>query len=191
MKKRILAVVMTACLFATAFVSSASAAVAPEVVSEIPVQYRFCPGAVIEDDVFGEIEVLGNAYTQGWEIKIVGGDWIPYDGLALDKYDDGATIRYFAANEAGDYDYSNECVISIAHNPIGAYKMDGMYHWRDCDDCGGQANKEGHNHLGEGMDQAAVDQNICTVCGHQRTPQYTGIKAFLAWIMNLISSLLG
>jgi hypothetical protein len=41
------------------------------------------------------------------------------------------------------------------------------------------------------MDDAAVKNNICKVCGHQRTPQYTGIKAFLAWVMALIASLIG
>lgn len=191
MKKKIFAIVMSVCLFATAFVFSASAAVAPTVNTEIPIEYRLCPGAVIEDDIFGEIEVLGNAYTQGWEIKIVGGDWIPYDGLPLDKYDDGASIRYFATNETGDYSYSNECVIKIAHNPSGKYESDGMNHWRECADCGGQANKGAHTHLDGGMDETAVKENICKVCGHQRTPQYTGIKAFFAWIMALITSLIG
>lgn len=186
--KKILAIVMTACLLVTALISTASAAVAPEIVSEIPVKCRICPGDVLENDRFGEIEILGNAYTQGWEIKVVGGDWIPYDGLPLDKYDDGAYIRYFAANEAGDYAYSNESLVSVAHNPIGSYKSDGMNHWRDCDDCGGQANKGAHTHLNDSYNPT---ENICTVCGHQRTPQYTGIKAFLNWIMTLISSLLG
>ena len=189
MKKKILAIVMTACIFVTAFICSTSAAVAPVVNTEIPVEYRFCPGSVIEDDVFGEIEVLGNAYTTGWEIKNANGDWAPYNYTALTQYDDGATIRFFAANEAGDYDYSNECVIKIAHNPIGSYKSDGMYHWRDCADCDGQAQKGSHTTLGEGMDDAAVKDNICKVCGQQRTPQYTGLKAFLAWLMNLITSL--
>lgn len=188
MKKKIFAIVMSVCLFVTAFATSASAAVAPEIISEIPVEYRICPGDVIEADFFGEIEILGNAYTQGWEIKVVGGDWIPYDGQPIDKYDDGATIRYFAANEMGDYDYSNECVISVAHNPSGSYKYDGMNHWRECDDCGGQANKEAHTHLNDSYNPT---ENICTVCGNQRAPQYTGIKAFLNWIMTLISSLLG
>ncbi|MBR5441929.1 MAG: hypothetical protein IKV44_03160 [Clostridia bacterium] len=191
MKKKILAIVMTACIFVTAFVTTVFAAIAPQINSEIPVKYRFCPGAVIADDVFGEVEVIGNVYTQGWEIKIVGGDWIPYDGEGLDQYDNGASIRYFAANEAGDYAYSNECVIEVAHNPIGSYKYDGMNHWRDCADCDGQANKGAHTHLGEGMDETAVKENICKVCGQQRTAQYTGIKAFLAWLMSLITSLIG
>ncbi len=191
MKKKILAIVMTACIFVTALICSASAAVAPSVESEIPVEYRFCPGAVIEDDVFGNLTVVGNAYTTGWEIKLVGGDWVPYNYTALTQNCDGAFIRFFAANEAGDYSYSNECVITVAHNPIGSYKSDGMNHWRDCADCDGQAQKGGHTHLGEGMDDAAVKDNICKVCGHQRTPQYTGIKAFLAWVMALITSLIG
>ncbi len=191
MKKKILAIVMTACIFVTAFICSASAAAIPEIVTEIPVEHRFCPDSIITYDVFGEIEVLGNPYTEGWEIKVVGGDWVPYNGEALTQYYDGAYIRYFAANEAGGYAYSNECAIVIAHNPIGSYKSDGMYHWRDCDDCDGQAQKGGHTHLGEGMDDAAVKDNICKVCGHQRTPQYTGIKAFLAWLMSLIATLIG
>lgn len=191
MKKKILAIVMTACIFVTAFVCTALAAVAPEVNTTIPPEYRVCPGTILEKDFLGEIEVVGNAYSQGWEIKIVGGDWIPYDGEPIDKYDDGASIRYYACNEAGDYSYSNECIIAVAHNPIGSYKSDGMNHWRECNDCGGQAQKGAHTHLDEGMDQAAVEDNICKVCGHKRTPQYTGIKAFLAWVMALITSLIG
>ena len=46
MTKKIFAIVMSVCLFATAFAFSASAAVAPTVNSEIPIEYRFCPGAV-------------------------------------------------------------------------------------------------------------------------------------------------
>ncbi|MBO5896179.1 MAG: hypothetical protein J6Q83_02665 [Clostridia bacterium] len=189
MKKKILAIVMTACIFVTAFVSTAFAAVNPEIDTEIPVKARFCPGAVIADDSLGEIVLIGNPSSYGWEIKIVGGDWIPYDGEPLDQYDDGALIRYFAANEAGVYAYSNECVISIAHNPIGSYKYDGMYHWRECSECNGQANKGAHTTLDEGMDDAAVKENICEVCGQQRTAQYTGLKAFFAWLMNLITTL--
>lgn len=191
MKKKILAIVMTACIFVTVFICSASAAVAPEVVSEIPLEYRFCPGSAIAYDTFGEIEVLGNAYTEGWEIKVLGGDWVPYNGNGLSQSYDGASIRYFAANEAGDYSYSNECVIRVAHNPSGKYEYDGMNHWRECADCGGQADKGAHTHLGEGMDDAAVKDNICKVCGSKRTPQYTGLKAFLAWIMSLITTLIG
>ena len=191
MKKKILAIVMTACIFVTAFITSAFAAIAPVVETEIPVEYRFCPGAVIDDDVFGEIVVSGNACSTGWEIKTVGGDWVPYNYTALVQSQNGASIRFFASNDVGDYDYSNECVITVAHNPIGSYKSDGMNHWRDCADCDGQAQKGAHTHLDAGMDAASVKDNICKVCGHQRTAQYTGIKAFLAWLMTLITSLIG
>ena len=188
MTKKIFAIVMSVCLFATAFAFSASAAVAPTVNSEIPIEYRFCPGAVIEDDVFGEIEILGSVYTQGWEIKIVGGDWIPYDGLPLDNYDDGASIRYFAANSVGGYAYSNEALVVVDHNPIGDYKYSGTDHWRDCADCDGQACKGGHTTLGSDATQA---DNVCKVCGQRRTSQYNGLLAFWEWLMALITSLIG
>lgn len=188
MKKRIFAIVMSACLLITAFTSMASAAVAPEVATEIPIEARICPGAIVEKDIFGEIEFIGTPYSHGWEIKVVGGDWIPYDGEPLDKYDDGCSLRYFACNSVGDYSYSNECLVKVAHNPTGPYKYNGTDHWRECADCGGQANKGAHTHLDDSYDPAA---NICTVCGNQRAPQYTGIKAFLNWIMALVASLLG
>lgn len=187
MIKKILSIVMCVCLLMGLAAFSVSAAALPTIEAEIPVVVRICPGTTVEDKLDAP-EVTGNIYSQGWEIKFVGGDWIPYDGEALDKYDDGCQLRYFAANAVGEYVYSNECVVTMAHNPQGSYKYSGTDHWRECADCGGQADKGGHTHLGADATSAA---NICQVCGHKRTSQYTGILAFWEWIMALIGSLLG
>ena len=189
MKKRVLATMLTVCLLFSVMACMASAA--NVTVGEIIVSKRICPGDVIDFDFIERPAIEGGVFSEGWEILSEDDVWIPYDGEPIDKYDDGATIRYYACNEAGDYSYSNECIIAVAHNPIGSYKSDGMNHWRECNDCGGQAQKGAHTHLDEGMDEAAVKDNICKVCGHKRTPQYTGIKAFLAWVMALITSLIG
>lgn len=186
--KKVLSVVICACLLMSVFAFGASAAALPTINGDIPPVVRICPGTTIQDKLEAP-EVTGNVYSQGWEIKFVGGDWIPYDGEPLDKYDDGCYIRYFATNAVGEYVYTQtESAVTMAHNPQGNYKYNGTDHWRDCADCGGQAEKGGHTHLGSDATAAA---NICTVCGHQRTSQYTGILAFFEWIMALIGSLFG
>ncbi|MBO5462654.1 MAG: hypothetical protein J6A49_05010 [Clostridia bacterium] len=185
MTKRVLSAILSVCLLFGVFSCFASAAAIPTIDSEIPVKVRICPGRVIDIDA---PEVNGNVYAQGWEIKVVGGDWIPYDGEPLDRFDDGAYIRYFAANSVGGYAYSNEALLIIDHNPIGDYKYSGTDHWRDCADCDGKADKGAHTTLGA---DATAGDNICKVCGHRRTSQYTGLLAFFEWVMALIGSLLG
>lgn len=185
MTKKVLSAIICVCLLFCTFSCVASAAAIPVIESEIPAKVRVCPDTVINVTA---PEVSGNVYSEGWEIKYVGGDWIPYDGEPLTKDADGASIRYFAANAVGGYAYSNEAIIVLEHNPVGAYKYDGTNHWRECDDCGGQANYGGHTTLGE---SATAKDNICKVCGHVRTSQYTGILVFWEWLMALITSLIG
>lgn len=185
MTKKLLSVILSVCLLFGVFSCIASAAAIPVLEGEIPVRVRICPGKVIDID---HPEVTGNVYSEGWEIKLIGGDWIPYDGEPLDKNDDGASIRYFAANAVGGYVYSNEAILIVDHNPIGSYKYSGTDHWRDCADCDGQAEKGGHTTLGEG---ATAADNVCKICGHRRTSQYNGILVFWEWLMALIGSLIG
>ena len=185
MTKKVLSAILSVCLLFGVFSCLASAAAIPTIDSELPVKVRICPGRVIDIDA---PEVSGNVYAEGWEIKVVGGEWIPYDGEPLDRYDDGAYIRYFVANSVGGYAYSNEALLIVDHNPIGDYKYSGTDHWRDCADCDGQADKGGHTTLGS---NATAADNICKVCGHRRTSQYTGILAFWEWVMALIGSLFG
>lgn len=182
MTKKVLSVIMSVCLLFGVFTCMVSAAAVPTIDEEIPVKVRICPGRTIDIDT---PEVSGNVYSQGWEIKVVGGEWIPYDGEPLEKSDDGSSIRYFAANSVGEFVYSNEALLTVEHNPIGDYKYSGMEHWRDCADCNGKADKGAHTTLGE---DATAKDNICQVCGHQRTSQYTGILAFIEWVMALIGS---
>lgn len=184
MTKRVLSLIMSVCLIFGVFSCFASATAAPVLDGELPVKVRICPGKVIDIDA---PEVSGNVYSQGWEIKIVGGDWIPYDGEPLDRFDDGASIRYFAANSVGDYVYSNEALLIVDHNPIGNYKYSGTDHWRDCADCDGKAEKGAHTTLGAG---ATSKDNICQVCGHRRTSQYTGLLAFFEWVKALLASII-
>lgn len=186
MTKKVLSVILSVCLLFGVFACFAGAAAIPTIETEIPVKVRICPGSVIDVEA---PEIKGNVYSEGWEIKIVGGDWIPYDGEPLNAREHaGATIRYFAANSVGGYAYSNEAELILDHNPIGDYKYNGTDHWRDCADCDGQAEKGGHTTLGEDAKQA---DNVCKVCGHRRTSQYNGILAFWEWLMALIGTLLG
>ena len=185
MTKKVLSVLLSVCLMFGVLACFASAAAIPTIDSEIPVKVRICPGAVINVEA---PEVNGNVYSEGWEIKVVGGDWIPYDGEALDKSDDGAHIRYFAGNAVGGYAYSNEALVVVDHNPIGDYKYDGTDHWRDCADCDGQASKGGHTTLGS---DASAANNVCKICGQRRTSQYNGLLTFWEWLMALITSLIG
>ena len=185
--KKVLSVLLSVCLMLGLVATLASAAAIPTIDAEIPVKVRICPGATIDARVEAP-ETSGNIYSEGWEIKVVGGEWIPYDGEALDKNDNGAYIRYFAANAVGGYAYSNEALVVIDHNPIGDYKYSGTDHWRDCADCDGQASKGAHTTLGADATQA---NNVCKVCGQRRTAQYNGLLAFWEWIMGLLTSLIG
>ena len=187
MTKKVLSVLLSVCLMFGVVACFASAAAIPTIESEIPAKVRICPGATIESKLEAPA-VDGNVFAEGWEIKVVGGDWIPYDGEALDKNDDGAYIRYFAANAVGGYAYSNEALVVVDHNPIGDYKYSGTDHWRDCSDCDGQASKGSHTTLGSDATQA---DNVCKVCGQRRTAQYNGLLAFWEWLMALITSLIG
>lgn len=186
MKKRVLAALITVCLLFSVFACVASAA--PNIiVGEVIASQRVCPGEVLDIEA---PDVLGETYAEGWEIKTVDGVWVPYEaGQIITEDDNGREVRYFAANEIGEYVYStNTCVLVVKHNPQGAYEYDGMYHWRDCSDCGGQADKGGHTTL-EGT--ATSGDKVCKVCGQVRTSQYTGILAFWEWLMNLIMSFIG
>lgn len=185
MTKKVLSVILSVCLLFGVFACFASAAAVPTIDTEIPVKVRICPGKVINIDA---PEISGNVYAEGWEIKYEGGDWIPYDGEPLGKEENGASIRYFAANAVGGYAYSNEALLTVDHNPIGDYKYSGTDHWRDCAECDGQAEKGAHTTLGEDAKQA---DNVCKVCGQRRTAQYNGLLAFWEWIMLLIGALLG
>ena len=185
MTKKVLSVILSVCLLFGVFACFASAAAIPTIETEIPVKVRICPGAVIDVEA---PEIKGNVYSEGWEIKVVGGDWIPYDGEPLDKNDDGAYIRYFAANSVGGYAYSNESLVVVAHNPKGEYHYSGTDHWRICEDCKGESDKGGHTTLGADATQA---DNVCKICGHRRTAQYNGLLAFWEWLMALITSLIG
>ena len=185
MAKRLLSVILSVCLLFGVCACIASAAAAPVLEGEIPLKVRICPGKIIDID---HPVASGNVYAEGWEIKIIGGDWIPYDGEPLDMNDEGASIRYFAANFSGDYVYSNEATLIVKHNGIGAYKYDDLEHWRDCSDCDGQADKAGHTNLGE---TATAADNVCEVCGQRRTTSLNGLLVFWEWLMALIGSLLG
>lgn len=176
MKKRVFAALITVCLLFSVLSCVASAAL-DITVGEIPVVVRVCPGQAINIEM-PEFDV----YSQGWQIKTVDGVWIPYDMSPLTEADDGKEIRYFVANEIGEFEYSdNTCTLIVEHNPDGEYKYDGMYHWRECQDCDGQVDKEGHTTLGS---DATSEDKVCKVCGQVRTSQYTGLLAFWNWLMN-------
>ena len=186
MTKKVLSAIICVCLMFSMFACVASAASLPVINGEIPAKVRVCPDTAL--DVTAP-EVTGNVFSEGWEIKVVGGDWIPYDGTPLDvRTYAGANVRYFAANSVGGYVYSNEAELILDHNPIGAYKYDDNYHYRDCADCDGQACKAAHTTLGE---TATAKDNICKVCGHTRTSSLTGLLVFWEWLMALIGSLIG
>lgn len=186
MTKKVLSAIICVCLMFSMFSCFASAAAIPFIEDEIPVKVRVCPDTVL--DVTAPT-VTGNVYSEGWEIKVIGGDWIPYDGEPLDaRTYDGASVRYFAANAVGGYAYSNEAELVLAHNPIGSYKYDDNYHWRDCSDCDGQASMEKHTTLGE---DATSKDNICKVCGQIRSSSLSGFLVFWEWLMALITSLIG
>lgn len=188
MKKRVLATILSVCLLFSvmACVASAESGIT---IAEIVSSKRICPGDVI-DDYFIEAPVAeGPVYSEGWEIQTADGKWVPYDGSPISENAGTFTIRYYAANVDGSiYGYSNECVVTAKHNPKGDYETSGTDHWRICADCGGQCEKGGHDHLAENATSA---NKVCSVCGHRRTSQWTGILAFWEWIMALIGSLRG
>ncbi len=184
MKKRVLATILTVCLLFSvmACVASAEASIS---IGEIISSKRICPGDVIDFDFIARPETEGGIYAEGWEIKTADGVWVPYDGEPISENAGAFGLRYFAADANGNYVYSNECVVTAKHNPSGAYQTSGIEHWRVCADCGGEADKGGHDHL---TADATSTNKVCTICGHVRTSQYTGILAFLEWLMNLIFS---
>lgn len=177
--KKVLALALCLCVLFCIFAVPASAA--NIIVDEIVSETRICPGKTLDDALEAPV-VTGVVYSEGWEILSQDGIWIPYDGSPLEEGE--MYIQYFAAGPANDYAYSNVAHIIIDHNPQGAYEYDGMYHWRDCADCGGQAEKEGHTTLGNDF---LPNDKVCEVCGQTRTAQYTGLKAFIAWLMSLLS----
>lgn len=184
MKKRVLATILTVCLLFSVMACVASAATVE--VGEIVKSVRICPGKVIDEDVIEEPEIKGYIKGSGWEVQNSNGFWVPYDGAPIDEMTKSFNLRYFIVDYSNNYVYSNECSVKVAHNPIGDYKYSGTEHWRDCTDCDGQAEKGGHTHLGE---DALADNKVCRVCGHVRTSQYTGLLAFIEWIMALVASL--
>ena len=186
MKKRVLATILTVCLLFSvmACVASADSGIS---VGEIDVSKRICPGDVIDFDFIARPEIEGGVYAEGWEIESADGAWIPYDGTPIHEKAGTFKIRYFAASATGEYAYSNECVVTAKHNPAGQYEYSGTDHWRVCVDCGGQTEKGGHTHL---SGTATAANKVCSVCGHVRTSQYTGLLAFWEWVMALITSLI-
>ena len=187
MKKRVLATILTVCLLfsAMACVASAEASI---LVGDIDVSKRICPGDYIDFDFMAKPEIKGvDIFAEGWEIKTYGADWVPYTGEPVSEYAGTFSIRYFVADSQGSYFYSNECVVTAKHNPKGNYEYDGTSHWRVCADCDKPAGKEAHTHLGSDADAA---EDICQVCGHKRTPQWTGFLAFFDWIMAVVQMFL-
>ena len=188
MKKRVLATILAVCLIFSVMACMASAS-ADFTVAEIISSKRICPGDVIDDNFIEAPEVTGPVYAEGWEIKYEDGEWYPYDGQPIAEDAGVFTVRYFVANADGtSYAYSNECTVIAKHNPKGNYEASGTDHWRVCADCGGECEKGGHDHLAEG---ATAANKVCTICGHRRTSQWTGLLAFWEWIMALIGSLIG
>ena len=190
MKKRVLATLLAVCLLfsAMACVAGAATGEADIIIADIVTSKRICPGDVIDFDFIARPETEGGIYAEGWEIKTEDGVWMPYDGQPISEDAGTFSIRFFAADAQGHYAYSNECVVTAAHNPSGAYEYSGTDHWRICVDCGGQTDKGGHTHLGA---DATTSNKVCTVCGSVRTSQWTGLLAFWEWLLALIGSLIG
>lgn len=187
MKKTVLAAILCICMLFSICAVGASAATVS--VGEIVRVARICPGDVIDDVSIGEPSYVGAVYTTGWEILDANGHWVPYQDQPINEKEGTVIyVRYFAADISGEYAYSNVCEVTVKHNPQGAYQYSGTDHWRICADCGGEAEKGGHDHLAEG---ATAANKVCTVCGQVRTSQWTGILAFWEWLMNLITTLIG
>ena len=185
--KKVISLIMSVCFLFTMFACVSSAA-SVEVEPSLPAIIRLCPGTVIgeaTEDILPTPEVYGAVYSEGWEIKVEGGDWVPYQGEPLELTDDGAKIRYFAitfSNDINDYAYSNECDLIVKHNPTGSYLYSGTDHWRVCADCGGQSGVELHDHF----EEPKAGNTVCGVCGAKRTPQWTGLAAFFDWLLATI-----
>ncbi len=189
--KKLLAVILSVCvLFAMSTVVSAAGDATIE--TDIVTTKRVCPGAYVNDKTIGAPEVAGPVFSEGWEIKLPGSaDFVPYEGQALDEADDGAVIRYYVATYDGDYDYSNECVLIVKHNPTGSYLYSGTDHWRVCADCGGKSGEDLHSFFESSSGGSSGGETACSVCGAHRTSQWTGLAAFFEWVFALIASLLG
>ena len=185
--KKVISLIMSICFIFTMFACVSSAA-SVEVDPSLPAIIRLCPGTVIgeaTEDILPTPEVYGAVYSEGWEIKVEGGDWVPYQGEPLELTDDGAKIRYFAitfSNDIKDYAYSNECDLIVKHNPTGSYLYSGTEHWRVCADCGGQSDVELHDHF----EDPKAGNTVCGVCGAKRTSQWTGLAAFFDWLLATI-----
>ena len=190
MKKRVLATILTVCLLFSVLACVAGAADedADIIVGDIISSKRICPGDVIDFNFIPEPTIEGGVYAKGWEITTADGIWVPYDGEPISENAGTFSVRYFAVDAKGDGDRSNECVVTVAHNPSGAYEYSGTDHWRVCLDCGGQADKGGHTHLSSTSTSA---DKVCRVCGHVRTSQWTGMLVFWEYILMIIMSLLG
>ena len=189
MKKKVLSIILSVCLLFTVFTCVAGAADTVEVEKTLPATVRLCPGTVIgqdSTDLLSAPLVYGDVYQQGWEIKTVDGDWVPYDGKTpLDETYDGASVRYFAitySNNYDDYKYSNECVLIVKHNPTGSYLYSGTSHWRVCADCGEKADEELHDHF----EEPTGDNTVCGVCGAKRTSQWNGLASFFDWLFGYV-----
>ena len=185
MTKKILALVLSLCfVFSLASIANAASV---NIDSDIDIVLTVCPG----ENIDGNLEApafSGAVYAKGWEIKVAGSEeWIPYDGSALTEDENGASIRYFVAASDGTYAYSNECIVTVKHNPEGPYKYDGSTHWRECVDCGEIADETFHSFF-ETPDNN--DVTICSVCGAEKTAQWRGLAAFWSWLMALIVSLI-
>lgn len=185
MKKRVLATILAVCLLFSVMACGAGAAVTDIVVNDIVSNIRICPGKIIDENVIAEPNVEGYEKVSGWEVKLSNGTWLPYDGKGVQE--DVVALRYFAVDYAGNYEYSNECTVRVEHNPVGDYQYSGTDHWRVCDDCGGQADKGGHTHLGA---EAAAKDKVCQVCGHVRTSQYNGLLSFWEWLLPTVMAIL-
>lgn len=187
MTKKILALVLSLCfVFSLASIANAASV---NIDSDIAITLGVCPGEYINDETIAAPDYSGAVFAKGWEIRVAGSEeWIPYDGSALTEEENGASLRYFVASSDGTYAYSNECVVTVKHNPEGPYKWDGSNHWRECVDCGEIADVEYHSFF-ETPDNNNV--TICSVCGAEKTAQWRGLAAFWTWLMNLIITLIG
>lgn len=156
-------------------------------IDDIPTEYRLCPDKALDLEAPA---VTGDPFARGWEVKYRGGDWIPYGGESFhesdNNYTEGVSVRYFAADEQGNYSYSNVCKLTIAHVPVGQYQHNDEEHWRVCDDCGGRADVGYHTSL-----TSDQENENCTVCGAQRAGRYSVVKKIWDWLMNFIMSLIG
>ncbi len=187
MKKRVLATILAVCLLFSVMACVASAA-SDIVVGDIISSKRICPGDIINFAFIERPEIeCQEIKSEGWEIQRADGIWVPYNGKSIAEDAGTFNLRYFVADTYGNYGYSNVCVVIAKHNPSGAYQTSGTDHWRVCSDCGAEAEKGGHDHLSD----ATPENKVCSVCGHVRTSQYTGLITFWNWLINLIFSFIG